>query len=98
MRSHGTLIVMIALAVPAFAERTPRSATELRAFKRANPCPSTGQRRGACPGYVVDHVEPMCAGGPDHRSNMQWQTVADAKAKDRLESAACRSLKAAPAR
>jgi hypothetical protein len=34
---------------------------------------------------VVDHVVPLKRGGLDAPSNMQWQTIADAKAKDRIE-------------
>lgn len=66
-----------------------RSETAKNAFKRMNPCPSTGRPRGACPGYVIDHVIPLCAGGPDRPSNMQWQTLVDAKAKDREERREC---------
>lgn len=55
------------------------------------PCPATGQGRGSCPGYVIDHVVPLCAGGPDHPGNMLWQTVAEAKVKDRAEAAQCRT-------
>lgn len=44
------------------------------------------------PGYVVDHTIPLCAGGPDTPSNMQWQLVAEAKVKDRFEVALCRAL------
>jgi hypothetical protein len=40
---------------------------------------------GACPGYVVDHIIPLKRGGADEPANMQWQTVAEAKAKDRIE-------------
>ena len=43
----------------------------------------------ARPGYVVDHIVPLCAGGADAPSNMQWQTVEDAKVKDRQERATC---------
>jgi hypothetical protein len=55
------------------------------AFQRANPCPSTGKNAGACPGYVVDHVVPLMRAGADNPSNMQWQTLEDAEAKDRVE-------------
>src|SRR4051812_43063916 len=63
----------------AYAE-TPRRDPHQRAmFMKQHPCPANGNTRGRCPGYVVDHVKPLCAGGPDHPSNMQWQTVRDAK-------------------
>lgn len=62
-----------------------RSAASKNAFKRQQPCPSTGKSRGACPGYVIDHVKPLECGGADAPSNMQWQTVAAGKAKDKTE-------------
>lgn len=70
--------------------KTHRSSTAKAEFKRQQPCPATGNRRGACPGYVIDHVVPLCAGGADAPSNMQWQTVAEGKAKDREERRVCR--------
>ena|ERR1022692_1737221 len=54
-------------------------------FKRQRPCPSTGRRSGSCPGYVIDHTKPLECGGADAPSNMQWQTVAEGKAKDKTE-------------
>lgn len=65
--------------------RIKRSEAAKDAFKRQHPCPSTGKSRGACPGYVIDHVRPLASGGPDSPTNMQWQTTADAKAKDKWE-------------
>jgi hypothetical protein len=62
-----------------------RSAAAKDAFKRQQPCPSTGKSRGACPGYVIDHVKPLECGGADAPSNMQWQTVAAGKSKDKTE-------------
>ena len=41
------------------------------------------------PGYVVDHIVPLCLGGPDALTNLQWQRVTDARRKDRQERAAC---------
>jgi hypothetical protein len=44
----------------------------------------TGYPHGR-PGYVVDHVIPLKRGGADARWNMQWQTIAEGKAKDATE-------------
>ena len=45
---------------------------------------NTGYPHGR-PGYVVDHIVPLKRGGADAPSNMQWQTKADARAKDKWE-------------
>ena len=65
--------------------RIKRRPQARRDFQKSHPCPSTGRTSGACPGYVVDHVRPLKRGGADAPSNMQWQTVQAAKAKDRTE-------------
>jgi hypothetical protein len=75
------LVLFLLLAVPAFA-RDPAVA---RAFEYQNPCPSTGLNHGRCPGWVRDHIIALCVGGPDTVANMQWQTIEEAKAKDRIE-------------
>lgn len=62
-----------------------RDPEQRRAFMKSHPCPSTGKTSGACPGYVVDHVKALKHGGADDPSNMQWQTKADAIAKDKWE-------------
>jgi hypothetical protein len=62
-----------------------RCSSTVAEFKKMHPCPSTGAIRGACPGWVVDHIIALCVGGEDAVHNLQWQTVEDAKAKDRWE-------------
>lgn len=62
-----------------------RSAAAKDAFRRQQPCPANGKSSGSCPGYVIDHVNPLECGGADAPSNMQWQTLAEGKAKDKTE-------------
>lgn len=42
-----------------------------------------------CKGYVIDHVKSLACGGADRPENMQWQTVAEGKAKDKWERREC---------
>lgn len=59
--------------------RIQRSQWAKRIFMRM-----TGYPNGR-PGYIVDHIVPLKRGGDDLPDNMQWQTVEQAKAKDRWE-------------
>jgi hypothetical protein len=59
--------------------RIIRSETAKREFMQM-----TGYPHGR-PGYVIDHIIALKRGGPDKPSNMQWQTIEEAKAKDRWE-------------
>ena len=63
--------------------RIRRSQTARRDFMRA-----TGYPRGR-PGYVIDHRVALACGGADAPSNMQWQSAAAAKEKDRTERIGC---------
>ncbi len=40
-------------------------------------------------GYQRDHVIPLCLGGPDTLANLQYQPLATAEVKDRLEWSTC---------
>lgn len=62
-----------------------RSKAARNSFQESHPCPANGHKSGACPGYVVDHIQPLKRGGADAPDNMQWQTKEDAKAKDKWE-------------
>jgi hypothetical protein len=63
--------------------RLKREGAAREAFKRSNPCPSTGKTSGDCPGYVIGHITEH--GGADEPTNMQWQTSEAAKLKDKTE-------------
>ena len=63
--------------------RIQRSAAARHAFAR-----QTGYPNGR-PGYVIDHIIPLACGGADAPRNMQWQTIAAAKDKDRWERKGC---------
>lgn len=78
------LILAIALVIAATTAEA-RDPQQVRAFRHEHPCPVTGKTTGACPGWVVDHIIPLSVYGADRPDNMQWQTVAAAKVKDRLE-------------
>lgn len=59
------IVALLAVLAPTVDARIPRSTAAVAEFKRANPCPINSARRGPCPGFEVDHIEPLCAGGRD---------------------------------
>ena len=83
-------VAVILLSAQAIAAQAPRPSNAEIMFRLANPCPATGQVQGTCTGYVVDRVIPIVCGGAEDPSNMQWQTLAEAKEKDRWEKIGCR--------
>lgn len=49
----------------------------------------TGYRNGR-PGYVVTYRKALACGGTENIENMEWLTVAEAKAKDKAERKGCK--------
>lgn len=62
-----------------------RSSSARTHFAHDTPCPGTHQNRLPCPGFVIDHKIPLCAGGLDAPVNMQWEEYAESKRKDKEE-------------
>lgn len=92
MRRVACLAALLLVFAANLSAAAPhRSAAAVAAFKRAHPCPVNGATRGSCPGYQVDHIQPLCAGGPDEPSNMQWLTIHDHAHKTKLDVMLCRS-------
>lgn len=94
------VISWLAIAICAAATTTTtdakslRDRAQVRAFRAENPCPATGRTRGACPGWHVDHIIALCAGGEDHPRNMQWITKEDHRFKTLVDVRECRKAKA----
>lgn len=86
-----TLLASVLLALLSFSvdAKQPRSKKAKSVFKYTHPCPANGSRSGSCPGFVIDHIKALDCGGEDAPSNMQWQTVADGKAKNKWERVGC---------
>ena len=80
-------IALCSVATTAYARERSEEAKDN--FKYSHPCPSNGNNHGPCPGYVIDHVTALACGGDDAPSNMQWQSVAEGKAKDKWERKGC---------
>lgn len=76
----------ISLPVEARIKRSQSAKVE---FKLHHPCPATGATKGPCKGYVMDHIKALACGGLDLPINMQWQTIAEGKAKDKWERIGC---------
>lgn len=88
------VVILAIIALLAGCATPPhRSNAARHAFARSHPCPATAQPSLPCPGWIIDHIEPLCSGGPDTPANMQWQTVADALKKDIDERRACRAAR-----
>lgn len=85
-------ILLTACAISAGATQQ-RDRAQVRAFRAEHICPSTGLHRGACPGYHVDHITPLCAGGPDRPDNMQWITKEDHRFKTLVDVKECRKAR-----
>lgn len=86
------IVVALALAPCVASANEHRSLEVKHEFQRLHPCPSTGSPTGRCPGYIKDHIVTLACGGPDSVGNLQWQTTAAARAKDRWETKGCRRL------
>jgi hypothetical protein len=83
------LLMLCVLSAQTHA-RIERDRAQVRAFRAEHPCPATGRTRGACPGWHVDHVIALCAGGDDRPSNMQWITKEDHRFKTLVDVRECR--------
>lgn len=100
-----TIILILLICLASFAQADPltcvvkrdtdgrisRNPSIIAKFKKLNPCPATGLIAKKCPGYVVDHIVPLCGCGADAQANLQWQNKADSLIKDRWERKLCRN-------
>lgn len=72
--------------------KEPRSKAAIAEFVRHHPCPATHQPRLPCPGWEIDHRQPLKCNGADTPANLQWLTVAAHRAKTKAEAGHCRGI------
>jgi hypothetical protein len=87
------ILLSLLLAAPVPCPQPHRSRGAVAKFRRLHPCPG-GPDKGSktrCKGYVVDHICPLACCGIDAVQNMQYQSIAAGKAKDRWELQCTRS-------
>ena len=82
-------LAALAIALPCVAADSRSFRAEVL-FRLEHPCPATGESQGECKGYVIDRIIPVACGGAEEPANMQWQTLAEAREKDRWEKIGCR--------
>jgi len=96
------LTTALLLAADPSAAAQNRNPAVREAFVAANPCPDPAARAivellwlrpGACPGWEVDHAEPLCAGGADAIENLQWLTVEQHRLKTKIDVRRCAVLR-----
>lgn len=96
-RTLAALLLIAACCLPAEASTSHRKRTTTSTRKapvprsrsaKADFLRQSGYPHGR-PGYVVDHIIPLACGGADAPYNMQWQSIDDAKAKDKVERKGC---------
>lgn len=91
LQAHLAIGIAAAVLLTAACAAPYRHHGMRTAYYRANPCPATGKTSGTCPGYQIDHIKPLCGGGPDRPDNMQWLSVEAHKEKTRADIASCRA-------
>ena len=90
-RAVLAVLVCLCLALPTAAALLAKGARSRGGSAKAKHAfeVQTGYPHGR-PGYVIRHIKPRACGGADAPSNMQWQTIAEAKAMDKTERMRCR--------
>ena len=81
-------LILLSLSLTTHAEYH-RSQKAKAIFKFTHPCPAAQRTKGSCPGYIIDHINPIACGGAYSPENMQWQTKVEANDKDKWERRNC---------
>lgn len=85
--TRRVLCVLCVLFAALSLEAATRHRAPILAFMKAS-----GYPKGR-PGYVVDHIIPLCAGGQDDPTNMQWQEKVASYRKDVFERQLCAAMR-----
>lgn len=79
------------IVIPAVAAPTTQqvSATTRTLFEKLTPCPGKKIGEDICTGYIMVYVDPLCNGGKDSPTNVNWLPMLDLKNKQRHDQTIC---------
>jgi hypothetical protein len=84
--------VILSLLFSVNASASTRHTAQANAFRKANACPVTNKIQARCPGWVVNHIEPLACGGTDVPANMEWEQRAPSYKRDAFERRVCATI------
>ncbi len=94
MRILGPIAaLLLAVIIAPISEALTRSPAIRAEFRKLHPCPATGKKTGACPGWQIDHREALVCGGRDDLANLQWLRTEEHREKTKAEVKLCRTNK-----
>lgn len=82
-RLSGCFLILTLLLSHSAEGGVKRNPAVVREFRKLHPCPYA---KTDC---IADHVWPLCAGGKDAVSNLQWETRDESYRKDVWERRLC---------
>lgn len=92
-RAPTYLLLTALLFTSGVVEGAERSRSVRNAFVAANPCPIYDDKAKKCLAEV-DHMEPICANGPDTVENLQWLSKEQHALKTKIDILRCARLRA----
>lgn len=74
--SLAVLVALVLMSICGESTAMDRPAVAWRLFQQVHPCPATGKKTGACPGWIMKYRKPLEKGGDIAPYNLMWVKLA----------------------